>query len=275
MVKNLDASRHAAIVRRVRRIGANRTKFAPDQAAGVVCHEVGVADFAPTLEPPSPNGSMYMQPSNHELFVERAENAFGAVYLTLISIVQGVALGYLAQTISDRYESLSLDEAGRVVATFLLFLTVWQEYMVKASAFSWVPTILDTLVPFILGAVEFLMVASTSKPLTHYLLLVSIFYGLGAIGCLNYYFQATRSQSKMSQDARRVISVHFRTQYLIATGCFLYSTGIWIAAMMAGPFGQSWLPGWLSIVPALVFALSIIPRWNRPILMARRSQHSS
>jgi hypothetical protein len=43
----------------------------------------------------------------------RIEDSFRDIYLTLVSIIQGVALGFLAQAIANNYHGMTLDEAGR------------------------------------------------------------------------------------------------------------------------------------------------------------------
>lgn len=227
----------------------------------------------PGTPPPQPlpaqTAPLSAEPASPDRFVQRAENTFGTVYLTLISIVQGVALGFLAQATAGSYDTLGIDRIGRTVGAILIIIAVWQEYMVKATAFSWVPTILDTIFPFLLGVGEFLLAAAILKPLAHYLLLVCVFYGVGAFACLNYYVQAGRSTSQVSRDSRLVISVHYRTQYKIAAGGFVYALSLWVIIASSHATGWHGLIAWLSTLPAIAFAVSIIPRWNRPINQAQ------
>lgn len=197
--------------------------------------------------------------------VNRIEGSFREVYLILISIIQGVALGYLALGVADKYESLGVDGWGRTTGTMLIILVMWQEYMVGATAFSWVPTILDSVVPFLLGLSEFFTIAAIPHPLSHYLFFMTAFYGLGMIACLNYYFQTRRPGSAVSESSRSVIDIHPRVQYRICAGCFMFLLGLWLLALTPDWNAYRGLLSWTSTLPSLVFAMSVIPRWNRPI----------
>ncbi|GIH09776.1 hypothetical protein Rhe02_78430 [Rhizocola hellebori] len=73
----------------------------------------------------------------------RVQESFRDVYLTLISIIQGVALGYLIQTIGATYKEIDVDRAGRVVVVLVGIAVIWQEYLVGLMMFAWVPTVID------------------------------------------------------------------------------------------------------------------------------------
>jgi len=94
--------------------------------------------------------------------VGRVEDSFRDVYLTLVSIIQGVALGYLVQVIGPDYRSLGVDHGARGAAIVAFIVAVWQEYMVGATTQAWIPGVLDSLAPFLIGVGEFLMISALS-----------------------------------------------------------------------------------------------------------------
>lgn len=96
-------------------------------------------------------------------FVARFERNFTAAYLTLVSIVQGVALGQLAETFGDRDpfgNLLALDWSYllRAFTVLCVIVGVWAEYLVISIAFSWLPTWMDAAAPFVIGSMEFLVI---------------------------------------------------------------------------------------------------------------------
>src|SRR5690349_17919714 len=85
------------------------------------------------------------------------ESAFSISYVTLISIIQGGALGYLV-TVLDRVTAqganlthLDLESWLLAFLAFILIATVWNEYMMGATIFNWIPTLMDALIPFTIG----------------------------------------------------------------------------------------------------------------------------
>lgn len=91
---------------------------------------------------------------------------FPTYYMTLMSILQATALSYLIVSM----KSGILDDLFKgtidppVVVMFLnstlVIIEIWYEYMMGALAYRWTPTILDSLIPFLLGFSEFLLIIS-------------------------------------------------------------------------------------------------------------------
>jgi hypothetical protein len=138
----------------------------------------------------------------------RVEDSFRDIYLTLVSIIQGVALGFLAESIAAGRHDLTAERAGRIVTMFLVIVVVWQEYMVGAVMFAWTPGILDSLVPFSLGLGEGLMVAAIDDDITSFLLYYACVGAVSFAAGVNYWWQARRKQTVASQMSAEVLRVH-------------------------------------------------------------------
>jgi hypothetical protein len=93
-------------------------------------------------------------------------DSFPTYYMTLMSILQATALSYLIVSmkggiIDDLFKG-TIDPLNIVMflnAT-LVIIEIWYEYMMGALAYRWTPTLLDTLIPFLLGFSEFLLIIS-------------------------------------------------------------------------------------------------------------------
>ena len=95
--------------------------------------------------------------------IERARDLVPSLMLTVLSMIQALALEMYWGRIG---ESVFLWEGGweavigwmQVSALFLGILLIWVLYVSFVLRFTWLPTLEDTLVPFLIGALEFAMV---------------------------------------------------------------------------------------------------------------------
>ena len=95
-----------------------------------------------------------------EIVSQRLKSQFAPAYLTLTSIIRGVALAVLAARVEATYAQFDATDWLLTIATFLAFVTLWHKYLMQALAFVWLPTLLDSLVPFAFLASE--LFAATS-----------------------------------------------------------------------------------------------------------------
>ncbi len=80
-----------------------------------------------------------------EMISQRLKGQFAPAYLTLTSIIQGVALSVLAARVEATYAQFDATDWLLTIATFLVFLEVWNEYLMQVLAFVWLPTLLGSL----------------------------------------------------------------------------------------------------------------------------------
>ena len=96
---------------------------------------------------------------------ERAKEHFPTVLLTLLSIVQALALELLW---SHLRETAYLFEPSwnafiswvQIFATFLGLVLIWVVYASNVMRFRWVPVTSDSVYPFLVGLFEFMLVAT-------------------------------------------------------------------------------------------------------------------
>ena len=94
----------------------------------------------------------------------RAKDHMPVVLLTLLSIVQALALELLWAHISEHaylYEATWAALLGwtQVLATMLGVLLIWLIYASIVMRFRWVPATADSIFPFLIGIVEFTLIA--------------------------------------------------------------------------------------------------------------------
>ncbi len=98
------------------------------------------------------------QPLDQQEFKRRMGESFPAVYLTVISIVQGVALGILAQNTFGKIStttsvslSFILSLLPYAVLSFMVIVTVSFEYNWFVGIYRWSPRLWDSFIPLLLG----------------------------------------------------------------------------------------------------------------------------
>ncbi|MBT8139799.1 MAG: hypothetical protein KJP25_08510 [Gammaproteobacteria bacterium] len=98
------------------------------------------------------------------LIHERIKDYFPTVLITLLSIVQALALELLWGHID---ESEYLFVWGwpavvywiQVLSTLIGIVLIWLIYAMNAMRFRWLPSIMDSIFPFIVGIIQFILVA--------------------------------------------------------------------------------------------------------------------
>ncbi|WOJ96984.1 hypothetical protein R0137_00075 [Congregibacter brevis] len=94
---------------------------------------------------------------------ERAREHFPSVMLTLLSIVQALALELLWARLHENTLPVELTWPAvtawiQVAATVLGLMLIWVVYASNAMRFRWVPSTSDSLYPFFIGFMQFLLI---------------------------------------------------------------------------------------------------------------------
>lgn len=85
------------------------------------------------------------------------------VLLTLLSIVQALALEFLWDHMRHRTDIFELSLAAligwlQIAASFNAIILIWLMYAGMLMRFRWTPTTADSIFPFLLGLIQFMMI---------------------------------------------------------------------------------------------------------------------
>lgn len=139
-----------------------------------------------------------------ETLRKRTLDIFPAGYLTVMAIIQGVALGLLLQQLlgaggggvfRSPHPGALISEA---VASFLAIVVASYEYLWFTTIMRWTPTFLDTLVPYLLGVAEIVPVLLLGRFTWWWISTVVLF----AVGGLAFWHTIWRSSPGMFEDPR-------------------------------------------------------------------------
>lgn len=98
-----------------------------------------------------------------ETIRNRAKDNFPMVLLTLLSIVQALALEFLWDHMRHRSELFNWSFAiipawMQIIATFSIIILIWLMYSGMLMRFRWTPSIGDSIFPFVVGLIQFFMI---------------------------------------------------------------------------------------------------------------------
>lgn len=80
-------------------------------------------------------------------------------YLTLISMIQSLALGYLLTQLELK-ETPTVTYVLQVITTLTAIVVVWHEYAIGATLYTWIIDLWDSVIPFSFGLVQFFLITA-------------------------------------------------------------------------------------------------------------------
>jgi hypothetical protein len=119
---------------------------------------------------------------HHLRLQHQLRGSFTTVYLTTVSIIQGVVLADLAGVTASGYEHFTVLQWLMVPINFFLIITVWNHYMTDSIAMEWIPGFSDSVFPFSFGAIELFLNHTIFLGLTAWLAGWAVFAAVGAVG---------------------------------------------------------------------------------------------
>jgi hypothetical protein len=86
--------------------------------------------------------------------LQQVKGSFTGSSLTLLSIIQAVALAELASPVADDYPRFTVVQWLMALVTLFLLFVVWDHLSRDAMTFVWVPDFRDSAIPFLIGVME-------------------------------------------------------------------------------------------------------------------------
>ena len=92
--------------------------------------------------------------SGQRAVYHRLKGSYSPTYLTILSVVQAVAMGDLAQVVAAGYQDFTLVQWVLTFNTFGVLIITWNVFSVQSALWSWIPDVRDSAAPFMVGALE-------------------------------------------------------------------------------------------------------------------------
>ncbi len=113
----------------------------------------------------------------------RAKDRFPMVLLTLLSIVQALALEFLWDHMRHRTEIFEISVVAilgwlQIAASLHVIILIWLMYAGMLMRFRWTPTITDSIWPFFIGLIQFLMIdIMGAENIALWIIVLALIYG--------------------------------------------------------------------------------------------------
>jgi hypothetical protein len=114
--------------------------------------------------------------------VQRLKESALSSSLTLLSIIQGVALADLAGVVADNYARFALVQWLLVATTFLLLIAAWNQITMDTLAWVSLPNVEGYLIPFIVGGFELFLNHALALNIQAWLIGAAIMAALSMFG---------------------------------------------------------------------------------------------
>lgn len=166
-----------------------------------------------------------LEPTGIDWVRKNIGNSFSNMFLTLLSIIQGLALAVLASAVEE--STLNVLNSIMFLTTFLMIVGIWHAYYWLAAIAKWTPLIYDSLLMFCIGAAE--LAAIYSMPGHEW------FYFLGLLtilGGVQYKYNARRLGDGMWAPNAKALGKHIReykskrVPILLFAGFILFVLGL-------------------------------------------------
>jgi len=210
---------------------------------------------------------MDMKPAP-EMISQRLKGQLAPAYLTLTSIIQGVAFAFLAARVESTYTQFDTTDWLLTIATFVSFLTLWNEYLMQVLMYVWVPTLVDSLVPFAFLASELFAAHFVYNGLRNWLLSLGLAFIVGMVASLVTTMQA-RSLPEENRDLARALTPLNWVRAALSMVILVLCLAAWALYDVLRLEQVQIVVALVALVAIIVFLGSSVPYWNRVLAYAR------
>jgi hypothetical protein len=207
-------------------------------------------------------------PPGPERVSRRLREQFAPAYLAISGLVQVLVLDALIARVEGDYTEYGAVEWLVAVATFLVCVDIWHEYLMTVLSHVWLPGLLDSLVPFAFLVTELLMVHFVGEDLRGWLL----GYGLVALVGVAAWAQRNLRIRQFADEERDVpLALAARHWYRDALAVAVTAFGLlgWLLYDALGLESAQLAVAVAGLAGVVVIIASSVPMWNEILRYAR------
>ncbi len=193
---------------------------------------------------------------------QRIKSQFAPAYLTLASIIQGVALSTLVIRVESTYPGFNTVAWLLTITTFLVILDIWHEYLMMVLAYVWLPTLLDSIVPFAFVATELFLVHFVYGNVRGWHL---AYAGCYLVGIAAWFLQnaQVRKHAEENRIVQNRLAFYDRFRGVLVVILALLSLLAWALYDVLRLEQVPLIVALVAFVGCIIFISSSIPFWNQ------------
>ncbi len=158
---------------------------------------------------------------------------FANTYNTLISVVQGLALGALLYTVKSEFNLLIVPKS---IVTFGVICVIWHRYVINIQYLAWSLSFFDTLIPMCFALGQFWLILTIPKTAFDFSLAIICLSILGFFAYLNATLRLKGTELKELLDEHfmdKTFSKHFfRELYSFEKGAMVFMIVMFIVSVI-------------------------------------------
>jgi hypothetical protein len=219
------------------------------------------------------NATFEPEPNHRELH-HRLNDAFTPTYLTILSIIQAVALTDLATVVAAEYRQFTVVHWLLALLTFGVLIIVWNVYTIQGTIWRWIPDVRDAAMPFVGGALELFLAHAITLGMSIWLLGLVVIAAMGAVGTWYMHWRA-RTEAGNGQLLCYLRSHHLLFALYYAGGATLMLLLAWanrVGSWEAADGGQGVLAVGTALFVGICLGGAVIIShlyWRKAIVYAR------
>ena len=226
------------------------------------------------------SGTSVTNESHQRVVHRRLKESYGPTYLTLLSIIQGVALGDLASVVAAGHQHFTLVQWALTLNTFGVLIIIWNVFSAQSVLWDWIPDVRDGSVLFVVGALELFLQHAIVATLSTWLIALSLIGITGAIGTFHIRWRSSHEPENL--ELLRWLDGHIQvyTCYLIGgVGLFLLLAWLSFIGRLDPTAGTPGLRYTLALGVALLTTIALggsllifHTLWQQALAFARTNQ---
>src|SRR5262249_35016878 len=114
------------------------------------------------------------EPRYRRMVYRRLKQSYSPTYLTILSIIQGVATGNLASVVAAGHEHFTVVQWLLTLNSFVVLIIIWNVFSVQSVLWGWIPDVRDGAVPFVVGALELFLNNAIAASLSAWLIALAL-----------------------------------------------------------------------------------------------------
>jgi hypothetical protein len=210
---------------------------------------------------------MMSEPSSTSIAV-RMKSLFAPAYLTLTSIIQGVALAALVNRIESTSPQFDATNWLLAAAMLLIVLDIWHEYLMQSLAFVGMPTLLDSVVPFAFLVTELFGAHFVYGNQRAWLLAIGAGFVVG-VAAWGTSLMGARAYAEENRGVLRAVGYWVWVRLGLTIALAVLCLGSWALYDTLRLGQRQFIVALVILLGIALFVGSTVPYWNRVLRHAR------
>jgi hypothetical protein len=184
---------------------------------------------------------------------------FSPLYLTLLSIIHGVALTFFVERLNATAADLTVAVWLQAAVTLLTLIFVWHQWVVVTLFYVWLPTFADAVIPFLFGVAEVFLAETIGPDATRWFGARTLIWLMGLVSTVY-----TRRRARKYRRNTHVLEAYGSpTPSYVGMGLgLLVDATLWGLAQYHLLDPSSWVGPGLSLGVVLVFVVASTGQWR-------------